>query len=73
MPGMSINAGNSPCRYCERRHPGCHTICTDYKKYRAEQDKKMAERHVTMNSTPNKSPHVKQWLKKQMMRKNGGY
>lgn len=29
----------APCRDCDRRHIGCHTICTEYKAWRREQDK----------------------------------
>lgn len=28
------------CEGCERRHPHCHSVCEDYKAFRAEVDKR---------------------------------
>lgn len=30
----------SPCKDCERRSPGCHDHCDDYKEWKAELDEK---------------------------------
>lgn len=73
MPGMSIAANNAPCRYCERRHPGCHTICIDYKEYRKKQDEIAAKRQLQLQSEPGMSNHVKQFLWKQMKSRKRGH
>lgn len=28
----------NPCRYCERRHIGCHSECKDYKAFKERLD-----------------------------------
>ena len=35
---------NVPCKDCEKRAPGCHGKCAEYKAFRTECDKRIAER-----------------------------
>lgn len=42
----------APCKDCDRRHPGCHSECEDYKTFRAEQDKVIEAKAKARNATP---------------------
>ena len=33
-----------PCMDCDRRVPGCHSMCNDFKAWKAEEDRKKTER-----------------------------
>ena len=39
-----------PCRYCEKRHIGCHAKCSDYQEWNNENErlrnKHREERHI---------------------------
>lgn len=62
-----------PCRKdCERREPGCHAVCNDYKTWKeADLAKKAAirkekERYDTLSETTKKRMWRKQRYKNQM-------
>lgn len=63
---------NAPCHKCEKRSPGCHAACDDYKAYRAivddynkEERKRSDTDYVTIEA-------VKKISKKDRTRKSAG-
>ncbi len=42
----------SPCKDCERRHPGCHSECEDYRKMKEEREeiRKKIRTEIDVNS-----------------------
>ena len=37
---------STPCRYCTKRSPECHSTCGDYKEYRRLKDLELAGRNL---------------------------
>ena len=42
----------APCRDCERREPGCHGSCPDYKSWREEMDRQAEIRNKEREAAP---------------------
>ena len=41
-----------PCKDCDRRVSGCHSMCDDYKSWKAEQDRIVDERRKAREAEP---------------------
>ena len=39
-----------PCKGCEKRSPGCHGSCPEYKRFREEHDKAKAMKKIVSDS-----------------------
>ncbi len=58
MPSAGRKGGKmkAPCKNCDRRQPGCHSVCAEYKQYDAERAKIRAERALNRQCDTESSP-----------------
>lgn len=40
----------SPCRNCEKREPGCHSVCPEYLKFSEDSARRRAERVAAISA-----------------------
>lgn len=66
---LAKNANHAPCKDCERRHVGCHTICTEYKVYRENQNRILDERNQENISRPDIPRKLKKHIWKELKRR----
>ena len=59
----------APCRDCERREPGCHGSCPDYKGWREEMDRSMEARQKAREAEPMLCKQVVRQIYKSMRRR----
>lgn len=53
---------NTPCRYCEKRTPSCHSTCKDYARYSeliAERRKKRRMDGILSDNSPSKAARIR--------------
>lgn len=55
-----------PCRDCDRRLVGCHSICTDYQTWKRDYEQEKAE---TREDPPEMSRKLKRLLWRRMLRR----
>ena len=56
----------APCNGCERRTPGCHGACPDYKSWRLEYDRMKAGKR---EEAPELSRSMKRLMWRRMLRR----